>query len=185
MNISFGSSELEFHWEEPARSTRANLNHPQYTQSQFRRKRPEPITFAIGWRFVFDFVGTIGPIAARRLKKLVFAIVDMGSFAHSCEVGLAACVGTACALAVCAPSALIIRPNAAGLESVRGTDGKIIQEAPLPDWANFRQRALDTAVAGINKKTDLNVVIESLVRSKHRRVTTVIFAIREQAVPNR
>ena len=113
MNISFGSSELEFHWEEPARSTRANLNHPQYTQSQFRRKRPEPITFAIGWRFVFDFVGTIGPIAARRLKKLVFAIVDMGSFAYSCEVDLAACVGTACALAVCAPSALIIRPNAA------------------------------------------------------------------------
>jgi len=28
MNASFGSSELEFHWEDPARSTRANLNQP-------------------------------------------------------------------------------------------------------------------------------------------------------------
>jgi plasmid replication initiation protein len=71
-----------------------------------------------------------------------------------------------------------------GLESVKDADGKIIQEAPLAVCANLRQRALDTAIAEINKKTDLNVAIESLVRSKHRRVTTVIFAIREQAVPN-
>jgi plasmid replication initiation protein len=68
-----------------------------------------------------------------------------------------------------------------GLESVKGPDGKIIQEAPLPDWANFRQRALDTAVMEISKKTDISISIESLVRSKHRRVTTVIFAIKEQA----
>jgi hypothetical protein len=71
-----------------------------------------------------------------------------------------------------------------GLESVRGTDGKIIQEAPLPDWANFRQRALDTAIAAINRKTDLNIAVESLVRSKHRRVTTVILAIKSQALPD-
>src|SRR5260370_42617723 len=57
-------------------------------------------------------------------------------------------------------------------------------EAPLADWANPGQRALDTAIREINKKTDLNIALESLVRSKHRRVTTVIFAIREQAVPN-
>jgi hypothetical protein len=33
-----------------------------------------------------------------------------------------------------------------GLESVKDADGKVIQEAPLPVWANFRQRALDTAI---------------------------------------
>jgi len=71
-----------------------------------------------------------------------------------------------------------------GLESVKDEGGNIIQEAPLQVWANFRQRALDTAIAEINRKTDLNIELESLVRSKHRRVTTVIFAIREQPVPD-
>ena len=64
-----------------------------------------------------------------------------------------------------------------GLESVKDAAGNIIQEAPLAVWANLRQRALDTAIAEINKKTDLNIVVESLERSKHRRVTTLIFAI--------
>ena len=43
-----------------------------------------------------------------------------------------------------------------GLESVKDADGKIIQ---------LRQRALDTAIAEINKKTDLNIALESLQRS--------------------
>jgi hypothetical protein len=43
---------------------------------------------------------------------------------------------------------------------------------------------LDTAIAEISKKTDLHVEIESLERSKHRRVTAVIFAIKGQAVPD-
>jgi hypothetical protein len=51
-------------------------------------------------------------------------------------------------------------------------------------WANFRQRALDLGIADISKKTDLNVAIESLERSKHRRVTSVTFVIKEQAVPD-
>jgi len=71
-----------------------------------------------------------------------------------------------------------------GLESVKDADGKIIQEAPLPVWANFRQRALDTAISEINRKTDLNIALESLERSKHRRVTTLTFAIKTQGVPN-
>ena len=69
-----------------------------------------------------------------------------------------------------------------GLESVKDPDGKIIQEAPLADWAKFRQRALDTAIREITKKTDLKISIESLERSKHRRVTSVIFAIKGQGV---
>ena len=71
-----------------------------------------------------------------------------------------------------------------GLESVKNADGNIIQEAPLPVWANFRQRALDTAIAEINKKTDLKIALEALGRSKHRRVTTLTFSIKAQAVPN-
>ena len=38
-----------------------------------------------------------------------------------------------------------------GLESVKEAEGKIIQEAPLADWGNLRQRALDTAIREINK----------------------------------
>jgi hypothetical protein len=64
-----------------------------------------------------------------------------------------------------------------GLESVQDAEGKIIQEAPLPVWANFRQRALDTAIEEITKKTDIRIAIESLARSKHRRVTSVTFSI--------
>src|SRR5271165_4439315 len=69
-----------------------------------------------------------------------------------------------------------------GLESVKDAEGNVIQEAPLPVWANFRQRALDVAIAEINKKTDLNIELESLVRSKHRRVTTLTFTIKTQAL---
>jgi hypothetical protein len=33
---------------------------------------------------------------------------------------------------------------------------KYVEEAPLPVWANFQQRALDVAILEINTKTDLN-----------------------------
>ena len=69
-----------------------------------------------------------------------------------------------------------------GLESVRDTEGNVIQEPPLPVWANFRQRALDVAIQEIGKKTDLKIVIVSLERSKHRRVTSLTFTIKEQPV---
>lgn len=70
-----------------------------------------------------------------------------------------------------------------GLESVKDGEGNILQEPPLPIWANFRQRALDTAMVEIAKKTDLKIAIKSLERSKHRRVTSVTFVIEEQGVP--
>jgi Initiator Replication protein len=41
-----------------------------------------------------------------------------------------------------------------GLEPAKDAAGNVIQEPPLPVWANFRQRALDTAIAEITKKTD-------------------------------
>ena len=72
-----------------------------------------------------------------------------------------------------------------GLESVKDAAGNVIQEAPLPAWANFRQRALDTAITEINKKTDLGIKLDSIERSKHRRVVALTFAIKTQPVPKR
>ena len=62
-----------------------------------------------------------------------------------------------------------------GLASVRDTEGKILQEPPLPIWANFRQRALDPPILEINNKTDMNITVESIERAKHRRVAFVTF----------
>jgi plasmid replication initiation protein len=68
-----------------------------------------------------------------------------------------------------------------GLESVKDADGNLIREAPLSLWANFRQRALDLAIGEINKKTDLNIELESIERAKHRRVTGLVFSIKAQS----
>ena len=40
------------------------------------------------------------------------------------------------------------------------------------------------AIVEINNKTDLNVSVASLERSKHSRVTAVTFSIEEQEVPD-
>ena len=69
-----------------------------------------------------------------------------------------------------------------GLESIKDVAGNVIKEAPLPVLANLRQRALDIAIAEINAKTDLNIALESLERAGHRRVTTLIFAIKARTV---
>jgi hypothetical protein len=53
-----------------------------------------------------------------------------------------------------------------GLESVKDAEGKIIQEAPLPVWANFRQRALDTAIA--HPGFSFKGVIEALPAARAR-----------------
>jgi plasmid replication initiation protein len=69
-----------------------------------------------------------------------------------------------------------------GLESIKDAEGNIIQEAPLPVWANFQQRALDVAIAQVNAKTDLKIKLASTKRSKHRRVVALNFTIKTQAV---
>ena len=70
-----------------------------------------------------------------------------------------------------------------GLEPVKDADGKLIREAPLSLWANFKQRALDLAIGEINKKTDLNIELESIERAKYRRVTGLVFSIKAQSTP--
>jgi plasmid replication initiation protein len=72
-----------------------------------------------------------------------------------------------------------------GLESVGDAEGNVVQEAPLSLWANFRQRALDPPILEINNKTDLKIAVESIERSKHRRVTFVTFSTEEKGVPRR
>jgi len=42
---------------------------------------------------------------------------------------------------------------------VKDADGNIIREAALSLWGNFRQRALNVAMAEINEKTGLHVEI--------------------------
>jgi hypothetical protein len=59
----------------------------------------------------------------------------------------------------------------------------LVREAPLSLWANFRQRALDLAIGEINKKTDLNIELESIERAKYRRVTGLVFSIKAQSTP--
>jgi plasmid replication initiation protein len=72
-----------------------------------------------------------------------------------------------------------------GLESIKDAEGNVIQEAPLPVWANFQQRALDVAIAQVNAKTDLKIKLASTERSKHRRVVALNFTIKTQAIPRR
>jgi plasmid replication initiation protein len=69
-----------------------------------------------------------------------------------------------------------------GLDSVKDADGSVIREAPLAAWANFRNRALYTAIRAINKKTDLNITLKSLEQAEHGRVTALIFVIKARTV---
>ena len=68
------------------------------------------------------------------------------------------------------------------LESVKDAAGNLIREAPLPIWANLRQRALDTAIGDINKKTDLHIEIESLEKLGNR-VNALNFSVKTQKPP--
>jgi hypothetical protein len=72
-----------------------------------------------------------------------------------------------------------------GLEPVKDADGNTVQEAPLPVWANFRQRALDPPILEINNKTDLKIEVQSIERAKRRRVAFLTFSVEEQAVPDK
>ena len=66
----------------------------------------------------------------------------------------------------------------------KGCGRKVIQEAPLPVWANFQQRASMRDLE-INTKTDLKIKLASMERSKHRRVAALNFMIKTQAIPRR
>jgi hypothetical protein len=64
-----------------------------------------------------------------------------------------------------------------GLDGLKDAEGTPSGNGPCRSWANFRQRALDSAIAEINAKTDLEIAIESIDRSKHWRFTAPSFSI--------
>ena len=70
-----------------------------------------------------------------------------------------------------------------GLESIKDPKGNVIKEAPLPIWANFKQRALDVAIREVNAKTDLKIKLASIDHLKQRRVVALNFTIKTQAIP--
>jgi plasmid replication initiation protein len=70
-----------------------------------------------------------------------------------------------------------------GLESIKDAEGNVIKEAPLPIWANFKQRALDVAIREVNAKTDLKIKLASIEQIKQRRVVALNFTIKTQAIP--
>jgi plasmid replication initiation protein len=70
-----------------------------------------------------------------------------------------------------------------GLESIKDTEGNVIKEAPLPIWANFKQRALDVAIREVNAKTDLKIKLASIEHLKQRRVVALNFTIKTQTIP--
>ena len=70
-----------------------------------------------------------------------------------------------------------------GLESIKDAEGNVIKEAPLPIWANFKQRALDVAIREVNAKTDLKIKLSSIEQIKQRRVVALNFTIKTQTIP--
>ena len=71
-----------------------------------------------------------------------------------------------------------------GLDSVKDAEGNVVREGRLAAWANFRHRALNVAIAEINKKTDLNIALKSLEKAEYGRVTALIFAIKARTIQN-
>jgi hypothetical protein len=69
-----------------------------------------------------------------------------------------------------------------GLEPAYDAEGNLVPATTLALWANFRQRALDVAIREINKKTDLNIELESVERAQHR-FAVLNFVINTQAIP--
>ena len=64
-----------------------------------------------------------------------------------------------------------------GLEDIRDSSGKVVQEAPLEMWANVKQRALDHAVKEINERSDISLVVEFTGRGNYRKVQSIGFRI--------
>ena len=65
-----------------------------------------------------------------------------------------------------------------GLEDIRDSSGKLVQEAPLEGWAAVKQRALDHALGEINEHSDISLHVEFTGRGSYRKVQSVSFRIR-------
>jgi Initiator Replication protein len=64
-----------------------------------------------------------------------------------------------------------------GLEDIRDESGTVVQEAPLENWANVKQRALDQALHEINERSDIELKVEFTGRGNYRKVNSLGFRI--------
>jgi Initiator Replication protein len=64
-----------------------------------------------------------------------------------------------------------------GLEDIRDESGNLVQEAPLENWANVKQRALDQALHEINARSDIELKIVFTGRGNYRKVNSLGFRI--------
>ena len=64
-----------------------------------------------------------------------------------------------------------------GLEDIKDSSGRVVQETPLKIWANVKQRALDVALWEINKQSDIQLELEFIGRGAFRKVLSLGFRI--------
>jgi plasmid replication initiation protein len=64
-----------------------------------------------------------------------------------------------------------------GLEDIKDKSGRVVQDAPLANWANVKQRALDHALKEINKQSDIQLELEFVGRGAFRKVLSLGFRI--------
>ena len=65
-----------------------------------------------------------------------------------------------------------------GLEDIKDSSGRVVQERQLQLWANVKQRALDHALKEINKESDIQLELEFTGRGPFRKVLSLGFRIR-------
>jgi hypothetical protein len=65
-----------------------------------------------------------------------------------------------------------------GLEDIRDESGNLVQEAPLGNWANVKQRALDQALNEINAHSDIELKVVFTGRGNYRKVNSLGFRIK-------
>jgi Initiator Replication protein len=59
-----------------------------------------------------------------------------------------------------------------GLEDIKDSSGRVVQETLLKIWANVKQRALDLALWEINKESDIQLELEFTGRGLYRKIVT-------------
>jgi Initiator Replication protein len=65
-----------------------------------------------------------------------------------------------------------------GLEDICDEFGNVVQEAPLENWANVKQRALDQAINEINANSDIELNVVFTGRGNFRKVNSLGFHIK-------
>jgi plasmid replication initiation protein len=64
-----------------------------------------------------------------------------------------------------------------GLEDIKDSSERVVQQAPLELWANVKQWALDHALKEINKHSDTQLELEFTGRRAYRKVLSLGFRI--------